>query len=68
VREIKPVNEPEQPKMKEFEAYWAKLGTSSGKIEGGEVKNLCKNLAQRSNLSKAWKLCCLTHSGALTKG
>lgn len=55
-------------KIKEFDAYWSRLNTNHNKIDGGEVKNLCKNLAQRSNLSKAWKLCCHTHSGSLTKG
>lgn len=29
---------------------------------------MCKNLSQRTNLAKAWKLCCHTHSKALTKG
>jgi hypothetical protein len=55
-------------KMREFEARWSKLKVENNRIDGNEVKNLCKNLSQRSNLAKAWKLCCHTHSKALTKG
>ena len=44
------------------------MKTDDNKIDGNEVKNMCKNLSQRSNLAKAWKLCCHTHSKALTKG
>ena len=55
-------------KLKDFETQWSRLNTKNNRIDGAEVKHLCKNLAQRSNLSKAWKLCCRTHSGSLTKG
>ena len=55
-------------KVREFEERWGKLKVKDNKIDGGEVKSLCKNLSQRTNLAKAWKLCCHTYSKSLTKG
>jgi|JI6StandDraft_1071083.scaffolds.fasta_scaffold02021_17 hypothetical protein len=54
--------------MREFDQMWSRLETFDGMIRGDAVKTLYKKTANRASMAKAWRLCCRTTQGHLTKG
>jgi hypothetical protein len=47
---------------------WSRLETFDGLVRGEIVKTLYKKVANKTSLAKAWRLCCRTSRGHLTKG
>lgn len=54
--------------MQEFDQMWSRLETFDGMISGETVKSLYRKAASRTSMAKAWRLCCQTMQGYLTKG